>query len=334
MSLLKKVRIGSIETENNVFVAPMAGITDSSYRILCRKFGAGLTFTEMVSSYAVIYSNKQTEEICIISEEERPVGLQLFGAVPEIMKKAVEIIVEKYNPDLIDINAGCPVPKVMKSGAGAKLLENPKLIFRIVKEISSIASRPVTIKMRLGLKDSSINIIENCLAAEEAGASMITIHPRTASGRFSSPCMWEYIALAKEKVKIPVCGNGDIKNPEDAVKMITETGCDAVMVGRATIGNPWIISGIISALKAYPEPFKIEHISTEEKIQTAIEHLTMTCRFKGELKGIREMRKILPHYIKGMPGSAKLRDRLVRIDNLNELIDLLRGITQQKKGET
>ncbi len=328
MSLLKSIKIGNIITPNNIFLAPMAGITDSSYRLIAREFGVGLTFTEMVSAFAVIYSNRQTEEICMIRNEERPVALQIFGSVVDVMVEATRIINDKYNPDIIDVNAGCPVPKVLKSGSGAKLLEDPDRIYMIISRIKKEIAKPITIKMRLGLKNDRINIIETSRAAEEAGASLVTLHPRVAQGRFNTPCMWEYIALVKENLKIPVCGNGDIKSYKDAVRMITQTNCDGVMVGRATIGNPWLISDIVKAFSLYPDDYHREDIPIEERINIAVKHLKMVCSYKGELKGIREMRKILPHYIKGMPNSAKLRDKIIRIEKLDELIKVLYSILE------
>lgn len=329
MSFLKKLNIGRLKLKNNIFLAPMAGFTDSSFRIIAAEMGIGLSFTEMISSYSIVYSNKKTEEICIIRDKERPVGMQLFGGVPEIMADATARVIKRYKPDLIDINAGCPVPKVMKSGAGSKLLEDPQKLYLLVKAVVDAAGdTPVTIKLRLGLKENSINILETSHAAQEAGAKLITLHPRTAQGKFSGPCRWEYIGILKERLKVPVCGNGEIKTHSDAIRMVEQTGCDAVMIGRASIGNPWILKNCVKALLFYPEDINPYIPSPKERIKMAIRHLKLACEFKGELRGIREMRRVLPQYIKGFPNSSAIRNKLVRLETIKEIEEVLNSVTE------
>ena len=326
MSLLKRIKIGNIIINNNVFVAPMAGITDISFRVIAKKYGAGLLFTEMVSSYSIVYKNKKTDGICKFTDNERPIGLQLFGSNPDIMMRAAEEIVKRFRPDIIDINAGCPVNKVLKSGSGAKLLEDPKKLFKIVKMIVEMDNIPVSVKMRLGINRKRINVVENSLAVQEAGAKLITLHPRTAEDRFSNPCMWHYIALIKEKLSIPVCGNGDIKDHNDAIRMIEETNCDAIMIGRSLIGKPWVIDDIISALSFYPKKYKNRNVDIKDRISIALEHLRISCEIRGEEKGIRELRRILPYYVRGMRNSAKLRNMLVRAKKYSEVKEILESV--------
>jgi len=330
MPLLKSVKIDNILTSNNVFLAPMAGITDISYRLIAKRFGVGLLFTEMVSSYAIIYRNRETDRICKIAKEERPVGIQLFGSKAGIMEEAAKILEEKYRPDIIDINAGCPVRKVLKSGAGAKLLESPEKLFDILKRIVNVIDIPVTVKMRLGINKGRINILENSLAAQEAGVKMVTLHPRTADEGFGGMSRWEYIAAVKERLSIPVCGNGDIKNSYDAVRMIEETNCDAIMVGRGAIGNPWLIKQIVSAFSVYPEDFIPDDVSFADRFSVALDHLKLACEVKGEHRGIMELRRILPHYIKGIKNSAKIRNSIVRANSYSEIENLLISIIDEK----
>jgi len=332
MPLLKSVEIGKkLVIKNNIFLAPMAGITDIAFRAVVKEFGVGLLFTEMVSSYAVIYKNKETDRICEIIETERPIGIQLFGSDSDVMRKAAEIIGKKYKPDIIDINAGCPVPKVMKSGSGAKLIESPEKLYKIIRSIVDIVDIPITVKMRLGINRKRINVVENSLAAQEAGAKLVTLHPRTADSRFDSPCLWEYIGIIKEKLSIPVCGNGDIKDHKDAISMVEDTKCDAIMIGRAVIGNPWIVRDIIYAMSVYPKNYDAHIASIREKIDIAFKHLKLSCETKGEHRGIRELRRILPHYIKGIKDSAKLRDKLVKANSYSEVSAALRSVLEAEK---
>lgn len=326
MSLLKRVHIGNLITENNVFLAPLAGMGDRSYRILGRKFGAGLTFTGMVSAHGLVNRSRQTLNLLKISKRERPAGIQLFGSNPEIMSLAASICSD-FPADIVDINGGCSVKKVMNVGAGAKILGDPQLFYSLVKACADASMYPVSVKIRLGLTEDTINVVENAFAAQDAGASLLTLHPRTAQNKYSGHARWKYIGLVKSILKIPVCGNGDIKTPEDAVKMIRETGCDAVMVGRAAIGNPWILQNIIKALKIYPQMIETEIPTKDEKIKCALEHLNMIVDFKGEVRGVREVKRHIHRYLKGIPYISRVRDSFFRTYTKDEvekkLLDLL-----------
>jgi len=308
MSLLHPVTIGSLIIENNVFLAPLAGISDVTYRIIGKKFGAGLCFTEMVSAHGLVQQNRYTRKLCKIAPEERPTAIQIFGSTPELMGKAA-LLLKEFKPDLIDINAGCTVPKITRSGAGVRLLENPLLFHRVIRAVVENSDVPVTVKMRLGT--DVINVMENAHAAEDAGVSLITLHPRTGKQKYTQKAQWEYIKKIKEALKIPVCGNGDIFYPEDAARMIQETGCNAVMIGRMAIGNPWSIRDTVKRLSEYPLTSTTYNPSNTEKIGMALTHLKMMCDEKGEKRGIREIRRILPRYIRGMPHAASIREKLV-----------------------
>lgn len=325
MSLLKKVTIGNFITPNNVWLAPLAGIGDKSYRILHRRFGAGLTFTEMTSAHGIVYGNSKTFDLARLTRKERPAGIQVFGSNPEIMGMAVSLLSE-YPADIIDINGGCSVPKVLKTGAGARLLDDPDRFYAVIKACVDASIRPVSVKIRLGPSQDRINVIENALAAQEAGASLLTLHPRTAKARYRGKADWEYIGLVKQKLEIPVCGNGDILSPQDAVRMILETGCDAVMIGRAAIGNPWIIRDTIQALSLYPERIE-EHLpSTEERVRCALEHLDLIVSFKGETRGVREAKRHLYRYLKGIPHVARLRESIFLVDSKQEARERIQAL--------
>jgi nifR3 family TIM-barrel protein len=325
MSLIKRVRIGSLLTDNNVFLAPLAGIGDISYRTLGRRFGAGLTFTEMVSAHGLVNRSEKTLELLRITKKERPTGIQIFGSNPEIMSTAASICSE-FPADVIDINGGCSVQKVLKTGAGAKILQDPESFYNIVKACSDASLYPVSVKIRLGLTEDTINVLENALAAEAAGASMLTLHPRTAQDKYRGFARWEYIGAVKDSVKIPVCGNGDIKAPEDAVRMVRETGCDAVMVGRAAIGNPWIIAEIVRAFEVFPQPPDYAPPSKDEKIRCALEHLKMIVDLKGETRGVREVKRHLHRYLRGLPHVSKERESIFRIQSRSEAEEKLLGL--------
>lgn len=325
MSLLKKLKIGSLILKNNVFLAPLAGIGEASFRILAKRFGAGLTFTGMVSSYGIIKGNKNTLDLLKITTEERPVGIQIFGSNPEIMGNAA-FQLSRFPVDLIDINGGCSVRKVLKSGSGARILLDPSEFFKIVKACVENSSYPVSVKIRLGLKEEKINVLENALAAQEAGASLLTLHPRTAEDNFRICARWEYIGLVKQTLKIPVCGNGDIKTPEDAVRMMVETGCDAVMIGRSAIGNPWILGQTIRTFEAYPERVNMNPPSNEERIHLALEHLASMCLKKGEVRGTREVKKHLFRYVKGIHNGSKVRKILMETEKQREAVQTLTSL--------
>ena len=261
------MKIGNIELENNVFLAPMAGVSDLAYRIICKEYGAGLVFSEMVSAKAMYYKDEKTNFLTLIDEKERPVALQIFGSEPEIMS----YVVDKYlNPrdeiDIIDINMGCPAPKIIKNGDGCSLMRNPKLAGDILKSVVKVASKPVTVKFRMGWDKESINGLEIAKIAEDSGVSAITIHGRTRDMFYSGEADWEFIKKVKETVSIPVIGNGDIFNPDDGIRMLKDTNCDAIAIGRGAMGNPWIFRRIVNLMEGKEANPQIGRASCRERV--------------------------------------------------------------------
>jgi tRNA-dihydrouridine synthase B len=331
MSLLRSIVIGGLKTPNNLFLAPLAGIGDNAYRILGRRFGAGLTFSEMVSAEGLVRNNAKTRELLRITEAERPVGIQLFGSDPGVMGDAAGIC-GGYGPDLIDINGGCSVRKVLRTGAGAALLADPDRLFRIVRACVVSSPVPVSVKIRLGLSEDRINAVENGRAIEEAGASLVTLHGRTAAAGYGGRARWEYIARVKQTVSIPVCGNGDILAPADAVRMIEESRCDAVMVGRGAIGNPWLLTDIIQSMRAHPAPCLQTAPQPSVRVSQAIEHLELARGFKGERRALNEMKRHVHRYVRGIPYAAPVRERLFRMASIEEMKDALLSLLDEDQG--
>lgn len=321
------MKIADFEFEPNLVLAPMAGITSSPFRTLCRRYGAGMSFSELVSSNALIMggpkSLEKTHQLAWFSEEERPVAVQIFGGDPAIMREAAAIIAET-KPNAIDINMGCSVPKIAKCGAGCLLLKTPALAQEIIAATVEGASRygiPVTVKMRAGWDSANITAPEVAQRAEDVGAVAVSVHPRTAKQAFSGHSDWSVIRKVKEAVRsIPVIGGGDVHNGADAKQMFDETGCDAVMIGRATQGNPFLFASVAQYLKDGTEA---REPSADDKIETAIWHARELLKLKGEHTAMNEMRKHAAWYTKGMPESARLRDRLCRVGSLMELEDIL-----------
>ncbi|NLK27062.1 MAG: tRNA dihydrouridine synthase DusB [Clostridiales bacterium] len=315
MSLL----IGNVEIKGNLFLGPMAGVTDLPFRILCKENGADLVCTEMVSAKGILYQNKNTESLLTIAEEERPAAVQLFGSDPEIIAQMAKKI-EGRNFDILDINMGCPVPKVVKNGEGSALMKNPQLIGEIVNKVSKAINKPVTIKIRSGFDPSCINAVEVAKIAEANGAAAITVHPRTREQFYHGKSDWDIIRQVKEAVRIPVIGSGDVVTPEDAKRMLEQTNCDGIMIARGARGNPWLFKQI----KSYLEKGEYEPKPDFSQIKdTILRHAKLAVEYKGEYTGIREMRKHVAWYTFGYPQSAKLRNKVNEIENLVDLKHLL-----------
>lgn len=315
---IKPLKIGNLILENNVLLAPMAGITDLPFRKICKKYSnPGLVTTEMISSKAIYYGDEKTKLLANLEGEKRPVAIQIFGSDPKIMAEAAKQLQDKA--DIIDINMGCPAPKVVKNGDGSKLLQNLELIGEIVSEVVKAVDKPVTVKIRKGWNENSIVAVEAAKIIEKAGASAIIIHGRTREQYYSGTVDLNIIKQVKQAVKIPVIGNGDIKTIRDAKKMFDETNVDGIMCGRVTLGNPWAIKEIIEGLQE--QEFKT--ITNEEKLEVIKEHLNLAIQEKGEYIAIREMRKHLSWYVKNLKDSSKIRDRINKIEDLNELIACL-----------
>ncbi|MBQ9313583.1 MAG: tRNA dihydrouridine synthase DusB [Clostridia bacterium] len=315
---LKSLRIGNVNIDNNVFLAPMAGITDLPFRVLCKEQGAGLTYTEMVSSKGLFYGDKCTQELMAISEVERPAAIQIFGNDPNIMGEIVKKVSKQA--EIIDINMGCPAPKVVKNGEGSKLLLNPQLVGQIVKSVVANSLVPVTVKIRKGWDEEHVNAIEVAKLIEESGASAITVHGRTREQFYSGKADWDIIKQVKQNVKIPVIGNGDIVCGEDAKRMFEYTGCDAIMIARASNGNPWIFRDIIAYLK---EGIVLGRPNLDEIKGMILRHITLLTDFKGEYTAVREMRKHIAWYIKGIPNAAEIRNNVNKIEDIGELKEFI-----------
>ncbi len=309
------MQIGNVKIKNNLILAPMAGVTDLPFRLLCKEMGCGMLYTEMVSAKAILYNNRNTEELMQLTEGENPIALQLFGSEPDIMAEIAKRVEERPF-DIIDVNMGCPVPKVVNNGEGSALMRNPKLVGQIVKAMSSAIKKPLTIKIRKGFNDDMVNAVEIAKIAEDNGAAAIAVHGRTREQYYSGKADWEIIAKVKDAVSIPVIGNGDVKSAEDAIAMQKQTGCDGVMIGRGSQGNPWIFKRInhyIETGELLPPP------AIEDVKQMILRHAALQRQYKGEYIGIREMRKHFAWYTAGYPNSAALRNRINYIETFEEL---------------
>lgn len=313
--LLRPLAIGEVTLENNVILAPMAGVTDLPFRLLCREQGAGLLCMEMVSAKAIMYNNKNTEALLAIHPKELPVSLQLFGSNPDIISEMAKRIEERPFA-ILDINIGCPVPKVVNNGEGSALMKNPALVEAIVRKTVKAIQKPVTVKIRKGFDDEHVNAVEVAKAAESAGAAAVAVHGRTREQFYAGKADWDIIAQVKQAVKIPVIGNGDVTDGESARRLMAGTGCDGVMIGRAARGNPWIFREV----KAYlEEGSRRERPSAEEVKEMVLRHAALLLEYKGEYTGIREMRKHVSWYTAGYPHSAKIRGRVNEMESFEDL---------------
>ena len=312
---MKKLQIGNVVLDNNLILAPMAGVTDLPFRLLCREQGAGLVCMEMVSAKAIYFHNKNTQELLEIHPDEQPVSLQLFGSDPDIISEMAKEIEERpfY---ILDINMGCPVPKVVNNGEGSALMKNPKLVEEIISKTVKAIHKPVTIKIRKGFNDSMVNAVEIAKIAEGCGASAVAVHGRTREQYYSGKADWDIIAKVKEAVSIPVIGNGDVTDGPSAKKLLDQTGCDGIMVGRAVRGNPWIFKQILHFLKTGEEP---QRCPAAEVRDTILRHAKMELQVKGEYTAVREMRKHIAWYTAGYPNSAALRRSINEMESFEEL---------------
>lgn len=313
------MRIGNVTLDNNIILAPMAGVTDLPFRLLCKEQGAGLLCMEMVSAKAIYYNNKNTESLMEIDERERPVSLQLFGSDADIMSEMAKKIEEKPF-DILDINMGCPVPKVAGNGEGSALMKKPELVREIVSKVVKATCKPVTVKIRKGFDESCVNAVEIAKIIEDCGAAAVAVHGRTREQYYSGRADWDIIRQVKEAVSIPVIGNGDVTGPESAKRMLEETGVDGIMIGRAARGNPWIFGQIKEYLETGTFPQKPELSEVREMM---LRHAKMQLECKGEYTGIREMRKHVAWYTAGYPNSAKLRAKINEVETYQELEALL-----------
>lgn len=319
-------KIGNVSIKNQVILAPMAGISNSAYRRICKEMGCGLIYCEMVSDKAITFSNQKTLDMLYMTDFERPIVQQIFGSDVDSFVYAAKYIEKEMKPDIIDINMGCPVPKVaVRAQAGSALLKDPDKIYEIVSAVVNAVKCPVTVKIRSGWDFNHINAVEVAQVIEKAGASAICIHPRTRSQGYSGKADWSIIKQVKMSVSIPVIGNGDIKCPEDAKRMLDETGCDAVMIGRGVLGNPWLIKNTIN----YLDCKNIVNVDLNERIDTCLKHLNYLYDLKGEKLACLEIRNHISWYFKGIKGSNELKNKIYQVSSIHDIISLLNNFREE-----
>ncbi len=317
------MNIGNVSLDNRVFLAPMAGVTDLPFRLICKRKGCGMLYSEMINAKALCYNDENTKKMTKIEDEEHPIAIQIFGSEPEFMGRAAEIL-NSHSNEILDINMGCPAPKVIKNGDGSALMKNPKLAEEVMKAVVENSIKPVTLKIRKGWDENSINAVEIAKIAEQAGISAVAIHGRTREQYYSGNADWNIIKEIKEAISIPVIGNGDVFEIEDAINMLEKTNCDAIMIGRGSQGNPWIFNRInhyMNTGEILPKP------TTEEKISTAIDHMRLAVEEHGEYVAVREMRKHIGWYIKGLKNSARYRDEINKMTDSEAVIMKLRELS-------
>ena len=319
---MKQLKIGNVLLENSYVLGPMAGVTDLPFRLLCKEQGAGLLCMEMVSAKGIFYNHKNTESLLQIHPEEVPVSLQFFGSDPKIVSEMAKRVEERPF-SILDINMGCPVPKVVRNGEGSALMKNPKLVYELVSATVKAIKKPVTVKIRKGFDDEHINAVEIAKIIEEAGAAAVAVHGRTREQYYSGKADWEIIRQVKEAVSIPVIGNGDVTSGEKAIAMREQTGCDGVMIARGAQGNPWIFSELLEYERTGRLP---DRPDVEEIKQTMLRHARLQIEYKGDFTGIREMRKHVAWYTKGLHGAARLRDQINQVESYAELENLLTSL--------
>ncbi|MBD8028536.1 tRNA dihydrouridine synthase DusB [Ureibacillus sp. Re31] len=322
----KPFQIGDIVLDNRVVLAPMAGVCNSAFRLTVKEFGAGLVYAEMISDKGLVQRNKKTLDMLYIDERENPLSLQIFGGDKETLVEAAKYVDKNTNADIIDINMGCPVNKIIKCEAGAKWLLDPNKIYEMVSAVVDAVDKPVSVKMRIGWDDEHIFAVENAQAAERAGASAIAMHGRTRVQMYEGRANWDIIKEVKKNIRIPFIGNGDVETPQDAKRMLDETGVDAVMIGRAALGNPWMIYRTVQYLETgelKPEP------SVREKMDVCLLHFERLMQLKGESVAVREMRKHASWYLKGIRGNGKVRNAINQVETAQELRALLNGVVAE-----